>query len=99
MGEAAFKLESVDQVKNNLVQMTIGRLRDWVFERKEPFTISDIYLNPDLSKDLCVNEEMVRAVRQALLKMNCEIVGSSGLGTEIFQAPKVKRIDRDLLVS
>lgn len=99
MGEAAFKLDSVDQVKNNLVQLTIGKLRNWVFDRTEHFTISDIYLDPEMSKDFCVNEEMVRAVRAALLKLNCEVIGVAGLGIEIFQAPKVIKIDRDLLVS
>lgn len=99
MGEADFKMNSVNQVKNSLVQLVIGSLRNWVLERKEPFTISDIWLDPELSKDFCVNEEMVRAVRAALLKLNCEVIGVAGLGIEIFQAPKVIKIDRDLLVS
>lgn len=99
MGEADFKMNSVNQVKNSLVQLVIGSLRNWVLERKEPFTIIDIWLDPELSKDFCVNEEMVRAVRAALLKLNCEVIGLAGLGIEIFQAPKVIKIDRDLLVS
>ena len=99
MGEADFKMNSVNQVKNSLVQLVVGSLRNWVLERKEPFTISDIWLDPELSKDFCVNEEMVRAVRAALLKLNCEVIGVAGLGIEIFQAPKVIKIDRDLLVS
>lgn len=99
MGEADFKMNSVNQVKNSLVQLVVGSLRNWVLERKEPFAISDIWLDPELSKDFCVNEEMVRAVRAALLKLNCEVIGVAGLGIEIFQAPKVIKIDRDLLVS
>lgn len=103
MRELAY-MDSVDQVRNNLLQTTIGILRDWVFDRNDSFTIIDIYMNPDLSEKLCLNREMLQIVRSALLKLNCTIIRDCDLLDDEFlfdtyQPPKIVRIDRDLLVS
>lgn len=99
-----YQLENVQQVRNNLLQSVIGILRDWVFDRNDSFTIIDIYMNPDLSEKLCLNREMLQIVRSALLKLNCTIIRDCDLLDDEFlfdtyQPPRVKRIDRDLLVS
>lgn len=103
MRELAY-MDSVDQVRNNLLQTTIGILRDWVFDRNDSFTIIDIYMNPDLSEKLCLNREMLKTVQTALLKLNCTITKSCDLLDneylfDTYHPPKIVRIDRDLLVS
>lgn len=95
MYESSCEFHDIDQTRNSLLQLTIGKLRDWVFSRTEPFTISDIYLDTDVSKDLCVNKEMIKSMRSALLKLGCRVTANSGFN-EVFQAPSVKRIHRDL---
>lgn len=99
-----YQLENVQQVKNNLLQSVIGILRDWVFDRNDSFTIIDIYMNPDLSEKLCLNREMLKTVQSALLKLNCTISRDRELLDneylfDTYQPPRVKRIDRDLMVS
>lgn len=103
MSELAY-MDSVDQVRNNLLQTTIGVLRNWVFDREEPFTIIDLYMDTTISEKLCLNREMLRTVQTALLKLNCTITRCSDLLDDEFlfhtyQPPKIVRIDRDLLVS
>lgn len=103
MRELAY-MDSVDQVRNNLLQTTIGILRDWVFDRNDSFTIIDIYMNPDLSEKLCLNREMLKTVQSALLKLNCTISRDRELLDneylfDTYHPPKIVRIDRDLLVS
>lgn len=99
-----YQLENVQQVKNNLLQSVIGILRDWVFDREEPFTIIDLYMDTTISEKLCLNREMLRTVQTALLKLNCTITRCSNLIDneflfDTYQPPRVKRIDRDLMVS
>ena len=99
-----YQLENVQQVKNNLLQSVIGILRDWVFDRKEPFTIIDLYIDTTISEKLCLNREMLRTVQTALLKLNCTITKSCDLLDneylfDTYHPPKIVRIDRDLLVS
>lgn len=99
-----YQLENVQQVKNNLLQSVIGILRDWVFDRKEPFTIIDLYIDTTISEKLCLNREMLRTVQTALLKLNCTITRSCDLLDneylfDTYHPPKIVRIDRDLLVS
>lgn len=103
MSELAY-MDSVQQVRNNLLQSVIGILRDWVFERNEPFTIIDIYLDTTISEKLCLNREMMKTIQTALLKLNCTITRCSDLLDDEFlfdtyQPPKIVRIDRDLMVS
>lgn len=103
MRELAY-MDSVDQVRNNLLQTTIGVLRNWVFDRKEHFTIIDLYLDTEISEKLCLNREMLKTVQTALLKLNCTITRCSNLIDneflfDTYQPPRVKRIDRDLMVS
>jgi len=99
-----YELENVKQVRNNLLQSVIGILRDWVFDRKEPFTIIDLYIDTTISEKLCLNREMLRTVQTALLKLNCTISRDRELLDneylfDTYHPPKIVRIDRDLLVS
>lgn len=103
MSELAY-MDSVDQVRNNLLQTTIGVLRNWVFDRKEHFTIIDLYLDTEISEKLCLNREMLKTVQSALLKLNCTISRDRELLDneylfDTYHPPKIVRIDRDLLVS
>ena len=92
------EFHDVTMVHNNLIQLTIEKLRDWVFDREDPFTINDIYLDVNLSRGLCVNGEMVKAVRTSLLRLGCNILSTQGY-IETFKPPLSRRIDRDLLMS
>ena len=97
-----YELENVKQVRNNLLQSVIGILRYWVLDRQEYFTISDIYSNPDLSEKLCLDAEMIRTIEHALMKLNCRAWGTKNIheySEILYEPPRVKRIDRDLLVS
>ena len=99
-----YELENVKQVRNNLLQSVIGILRDWVFDREDPFTIIDLYMDTTISEKLCLNREMLRTVQTALLKLNCTITRSCDLLDneylfDTYHPPKIVRIDRDLLVS
>lgn len=97
-----YELESVKQVRNNLLQSVIGILRDWVLDRQESFTISDIYFDPELSKKLCLDSEMIRTIESALMKLNCKVSGTvngEDFSLTVYEPPKIVRIDRDLLVS
>lgn len=98
MYDDSFEFHDVSMARNNLIQLTIEKLRDWVFDREEPFTINDIYLDTNLSKGLCVNAEMVKSVRTSLIRLGCSILSTHGF-IETFKPPGNRRIDRDLLIS
>lgn len=91
-----YHLKSVDQVKRDLVQMTKIHLKSWVRKQRAPFSVSDIYADPEISKDLYANLEMMKAIKAALIELNCEVISSD---LETRYAPPVRVIDRDLLVS
>jgi len=91
-----YPLDSVDKVRENLVIVTKIMLAPWVKRRTESFTIGDIYADPEINGDLHVNREMIRAVKEALARLNCEQI-SNNIDTCFM--PPVRVIDRDLLVS
>ncbi len=99
-----YELDSVTQVRNNLLQLTISILRDWVLNRQEHFSIIDIYQDPAISEKLCLDHEMIKVIRSALLKLNCTVKNEYELLKDeylfdTYYPPRVVRIDRDLLVS
>lgn len=90
------KLTSVDQVRECLIHTLLSNLAGWVKKQREPFTIGDIYSDPEVGHDLIFHPEMIDALKNALARLNCVQVTNE---MDIKFMPPVRLIDRDLLVS
>ena len=91
-----YHLRSVDQVRENLIQMTKIALAPWVMQQKRSFTVGDIYKDPSINSDLYANPETINAIRQALLRLNCQPVQSNELDLRFM--PPIHAVE-ELLVS
>lgn len=91
-----YHLRSVDQVRENLIQMTKIALAPWVMKQKRSFTVGDIYKDPSINSDLYANPETINAIRQALLRLNCQPVQSNELDLRFM--PPIHAVE-ELLVS
>lgn len=91
-----YHLKSVEQVKENLIRMTQIMLAPWVRKQRKSFTIGDIYADPTMNSELHVNREMIKAIKEALIRLNCEPVVSDELDSRFM--PPIHAVE-ELLVS
>lgn len=82
------------------LQSILNIIRNWVFDRKEPFKIGDIYADPDMSSKLAVTKHNMHLLDEALMILHCRTEQNhlhTPMNEMIYIPPKVMRVDRDCI--
>jgi len=101
-GHATQKMKCIDCSEKDELQRVLNALRNWVLDRNGiPFTMNDLYADPEVSCHLSASIQTMILIDRALLALRCTIdrenKGTVSFHNLVYTPPKITRIDRDLM--
>lgn len=88
----------------NQINDIVRIIEHWVLDRREPFTIFDIYADEVVGKNLGAKPMNIRSIRSALNQIGCVVADEQTTVNQVpvlvkYNPPKVTVVDRDLIVT